>query len=107
MHSVVIAISHRYGSLSLKTLEVVCCQIIQRHNFDLQFEVWLSSCPRVWPCSCGKLTYFGVFEPWDMLFPCFSNSILAALLAEEVADLEECRDLTGEDVLGVEDVVAA
>jgi hypothetical protein len=42
-----------------------------------------------------------------MLFLCFSNSILAALLAEEVADLEECRDLTGEDVLGVEDVVAA
>jgi hypothetical protein len=54
-----------------------------------------------------KTDVFWRIEPWDMLFLCFSNSILAALLAEEVADLEECRDLTGEDVLGVEDVVAA
>ena len=76
-------------------------------NFDLRFEFWVSSCPRAWHCSCGKLTSFGVFEPWEMLFLRFSNSMLAALLAKVVANLKERGDLKGADVLGVEDVVAA
>jgi hypothetical protein len=107
MHSVVIALSQRYGSLSLKALEVVCCRIMKRQDFDLQSESWLSSCPRAWPCSCGKLSSFGVFEPWEMLFLRFSNSMLAALLAKVVANLKERRDFAGEDVIDVERIAAA